>query len=48
MDNGQIPYYQEYVDYLEIECGYLPRSIEGYMIDLRVFFRYLNREAFPR
>lgn len=37
-----IPYLQEYQDYLEIECGNQPRSINAYLIDLRVFFAYLH------
>ena len=39
-----IPYEQEYTDYLDIECGNQPRSIEAYLIDLRVFFRYLRNK----
>ena len=42
-----IPYQQEYKDYLEIECGYQPRTIVGYLEDLRVFFRFLHEYHFP-
>ena len=42
-----IPYQQEYRDYLEIECGCQPRTIIGYLEDLRVFFRYLQEYQFP-
>jgi integrase/recombinase XerD len=41
-----IPYEQEYIDYLDIECGNQPRSIEAYLIDLRVFFRYLRNKHY--
>ena len=41
-----IPYEQEYIDYLDIECGNQPRSIEAYLIDLRVFFRYLRNKQY--
>jgi len=46
MTDTEIPYQQEYVDYLEIECGNQPRSIEGYLIDLRIFFGYLREGHF--
>ena len=48
MTNIQIPYQQEYLDYLEIECGNQPRSIEGYFIDLGVFFRYLREKGIAK
>lgn len=48
MADIQIPYQQEYVDYLEIECGYQPLSIKSYLLDLRVFFRYLRDKHFDQ
>ncbi len=46
MTGAPIPYQQEYADYLEIECGSRPRSIEGYLMDLRGFFQYLRERHF--
>jgi len=43
-----IPYEQEYIDYLDIECGNQLRSIEAYLIDLRVFFRYLRNKSYQQ
>lgn len=33
---------------MKVECGNQPRSIEGCLIDLRVFFRYLREKHFDR
>jgi len=48
MDNSLIPHCQEYLDYLEIECGNQPRSIEAYLIDLRLFFHFLREKGIAR
>ncbi len=37
------PYQQEYIDYLEVECNMSAATVEAYLLDLRLFVRFLER-----
>lgn len=46
MTNNSFPFRQEFVAYLEIELELSPYTVEGYLLDLQLFFIFLELEYF--
>ena len=44
---NSFPYEQEFGDYLEVELGCSPLTVETYLMHLRQFFFFLGLDYFP-